>query len=155
MTLLDAAALLGCAVSVFLLSAMLGLAKLGEGAGSQRDMRLALIGLGIAAMLGLAVHALALAVLLAAVILGIEWLARLAGLLVLVEFAWLGLNMLGVLTAYRKPRSNTHATSCRQRSEAIVGVRLRRPGATRRVRFRRPSPADEPGRRPSRSARCR
>lgn len=55
-------------------------------------------------------HTLALAVLLAALILGIEWLVRLAGLLVLIEFAWLGINMLGVLSAYRKARSNAPAS---------------------------------------------
>lgn len=50
-------------------------------------------------------HTLALAVLLTAIVFGVEWLARLAGLLVLIEFGWLGLNMLGVLTTYRKVRS--------------------------------------------------
>ncbi|HRQ58226.1 MAG TPA: hypothetical protein PLN31_12465 [Azoarcus taiwanensis] len=48
-----AAALLGMALSVFLLSAMIGLSKVGSGTGSQRDVRLALIGLGVAALLGL------------------------------------------------------------------------------------------------------
>lgn len=53
-TLILAAALLGVALAIFLFSAMIGLAKVSAGTGSQRDMRLALIGLGVAVMVGLA-----------------------------------------------------------------------------------------------------
>ncbi len=58
----------------------------------------------------LMVHGLALAVLIVAVALGNLGMVRIAGLLVMLEFAWLASNMLGVIRAYRRARTGTTTT---------------------------------------------